>query len=651
MSTTDKKPENVLYNIYVSYPPGSDPKSVNSKIRSAMANKDTAADVIRQLTDGKKPLVSEEQPAEKIQQLREYFAYMGLDIDAVEIAVPVEETDFMVNSTLEDEVEWVAEESFDFDSNALPVAQDSTAFNEEIDSIQEQLASLEEIEINQENIEEELIEEIEQLEEIEEIQEAEHPSSEEEADEYEYNNHTADEEYEEYEEYDQSIPTSDSGKVLKMTAIGVAAALLVGVGGYYLYNTFFLPKEIPIAQKSKPAKPKAAAKPTKTTTQKVQVAEFSGSLNMNHGSEDSLVYLNSQQKIPRLHNASSFYLFTLSLNPDIRGLESPLMDIPNALKIRMLPDFIDTLIDFGQIERAEEVLQKAAQTNQEFAVSQHFATAKAHLLTHQSITEQSLVSALQKHIDSMDESGKVKALLYVATTFAANGQDAKPWLQKAQSTISAIDADSNSEKAHLQNLLHINQAAVLSFGNKVAIEHGMWAQAKTLDQQLQTSLLDNNKPVEQFAIALLALRTAGLMNDAKAYQKAQTILMNSANKLDGLKDNQTALRFWQTHMNHLPDSLNHDLAKTMQPVVQAQLPIADEAITLYQVCRALNERDCYVKISERAFGNPRLNAKLVEDFGLQIYIYNILTASRQARKAHQFTESEQWLRRAAYELL
>lgn len=648
MSQTDKKQDNVLYNIYVSYPPASDHKSINSKIRSAMANKDTAADVIRQLTDGKKPLVSEDQPAEKIQQLKEYFAYMGLEAEMVEIVAPVTEAENEIDSLeTHDEIEWVAEESFDFGEESLPLVDDISQTENQLAGIEAQLISLDEIVLNTEAPFAESETDVPPSEEStnEVSQEEITPTYIDEPQEYVSDEVVSEDEDE--AEYEDDEP--QRGKGLKVAVIAVAAALIVGAGGYTLYNALMSETAAPVAEKKPQATPVQKIATTHQTPPKASAV--SGSLNADVNSTDSLVYVVQNSKTPRNHNASSFYLFTLGLSPESRGLDTPLMDIPNPLKIRLLPDFIDTLLDFGQIKRADEALQYAAKNNSEFAQSQHFGLAKAHVLAYQAAKKELTSAEIQKHIDTLPESNKVRALLYAAAVFAEHGQSANQWLTQAQTALKAIDADNNSDKTHLQNLLHINQAAVLSLGNQAALKHGFLAQAKQLDDQLQKALQENTVPVEQFAIALFALRTASLNNDATGYQKAQKILMDSVNQLNGLKDHQTALHFWQSQMAYLPAELNHNLAQKMQPVVQEQLPIAEEAIGLYQVCRALGERDCYVGISERAFGNPRLSAKLVEDFGLQIYVYNILTASKQARQQQDWTQSEQWLRRAAKELL
>lgn len=444
---------------------------------------------------------------------------------------------------------------------------------------------------------------------------------------------------------DSEITTKQSKAVFLLIPI----ALLLAAGTFAI-GRYILPAQQETAVSPTPAV--AAVK--QATPSKPGVPQNAKKSLFNAQSADSLVYISQLNKNQRRYesNITTLYLLNQGLNPQ-QTPQSALLRMPDRLKDNLLLNYIDTLLYMGQVDRAHDIYQHAQKTWLDMAQSQYLAQANIHILAHQTLQNTGVEksnSPLDKAIGALSNDKKIEASLYVVQTAAHYGAPLEKYIESTASLINELGQKDERKARYYNSLLNIHQAEALYYQALSAQHQGRWGQVQAVYNQLLRFKIKPDTPLGEFVINLLRYNLSLSLHNTSQADIARKKVSSAAGGLTTLQESRQALLYWNTHLRQADQKINNNIFNQLEPIIASRLAVDEEALILSQICQKIQNKECIVRISNRAFDDANIPPTLVNHFGLQNLFNNTLSNAQEAYYQGDMAQAEAWLVRGINEL-
>lgn len=460
---------------------------------------------------------------------------------------------------------------------------------------------------------------------------------------------------EEWEEDEMVLKPSKhvaKAKQKKSPPVALWAILtLLLVGGAFVLGRYLFP----VATESALAEttPESPTPKTKPAPSKPKIDSSQHSFDKN--SADSLVYISQQNRGQRQYvdNVTTLFLLNTSLNPEQQTLQSPLLHMPQQIKDHLLLKYIDTLLNLGQIERADELYRHAKESWSNLTQSEYGRQANIHILAYEAIQSSDPISttALQKVIDNIaEEDKKIEAWLFVMQVAARHGVSSETYVKTVQPLLDELQKRDDKKAEYFNSLLNIHQAEAFFEQARQAQHNGRWGEVGRIYDSLAKMNIQPKSALNTFVVNMLRYQLAQSLNRSAQAKEAQQHLLGASSKLETLQESRQALLYWQEYTTQLDASLNTAILQQLEPIIATRLAVDEEALILSQICQKMDDKACLNRIGNRAFDDANIPPMLVNHFGLQNLFNYTLSNAQQAYQQADMTEAENWLERGVYEL-
>lgn len=431
--------------------------------------------------------------------------------------------------------------------------------------------------------------------------------------------------------------------------------LLIPIALLLAAGTFALGRYILPAQQETAVTPTPVVAAIKQATpNKPGVPQNTKKSLFNAQSADSLVYISQLNKNQRRYesNITPLYLLNQSLSPQ-QTPQSPLLHMPDRLKDNLLLKYIDTLLYMHQADRAQDVYQHAQKTWAGMAQSQYLAQANIHILAHQTLQNtgvEKLDGPLYKAIEALSNDKKIEASLYVVQTAAHYGLPLDKHIESTEALISELGQKDERKALYYNSLLNIHQAEALYYQALSAQHQGRWGQVQAVYNQLLRFKIKPDTALGEFVINLLRYNLSLSLHNSSQADIARKKVSSAAGGLTTLQESRQALLYWNTHLKQADQKINSEIFKQLEPIIASRLAVDEEALILSQICQKIQNKECIVRIGNRAFDDANIPPTLVNHFGLQNLFNNTLSNAQEAYYQGDMAQAEAWLVRGINEL-
>lgn len=311
-------------------------------------------------------------------------------------------------------------------------------------------------------------------------------------------------------------------------------------------------------------------------------------------------------------------------------------------KRHAIVDYVSTLLAIGNSSRADEVYQLAKQKSHLLHLSHadlhamQVAVLASQLATQSNQQQQSVIhQELTQFIDALPEQSTQADMWIIAGEILAKQSSfSDEAFSHAQNIIKSLsNADIQKQLSQKQQIAQL-KAAWLSVED--AARHGHWNAVTQYAQPIINTANSTQEPIVAFAAELLHQRTAILLGDVAALNKAEKMAIENSQKLK-YSERTTSLLLWQRYADGLSSQFNQQLSATLQSALSDENGSEEHILQLWRACVAANQDACAQNMATKANNTA---SQLNE----QKYFYALLDNIEPAYRMGRYAQAEVWSR-------